>query len=144
MSLVAKSALTVYLLALTAWDIKTSHNPWWATTPLLAAVTGWRLLAGDFSGVWLPWAMATAMYMAHIFGAADWRLLLITQALFPNSQYYRVLLFGAFLLLVLEMFRTGAWQMPFVKPSQRTLQTTGTPAVHVIAVPTLVYVWGWS
>jgi len=142
MTLAGKMLLTVYLLTLTVWDFKTCTNPWWATTPLLLALTGWRLVTGTWTGLLLSWAIVTAMYAAHIFGAADWRLLLITLALFPVRQYYMTLLVGAFLLLIVEMFRTGAWRSPFKKPTQAALQTSGTPAIHIIAAPTLAYVWG--
>ncbi len=142
MILAGKMLLTVYLLALTIQDFKTCANPWWATTPFLLALTGWRLLNGELMALLIPWGIVTAMYGAHIFGAADWRLLLFTLALFPERQYYRTLLIGAFLLLSIEMFRTGAWRLPFIKPTWETLKKDGTPAIHVIAIPTLVYVWG--
>jgi len=136
-----KGVLSIYLAYLSIWDIKAQRNPWWITTPLLVFLSGQHLYQQTWPKLVLPWALVTLMYTFHVFGAADWRLLMVTLSMFPEYFYFRTLAYGALILLLIEMFRTRGWGKRIVKPTKERLHTTGTPAIYIIAIPTLIYIW---
>lgn len=141
MGIVIKGVLSIYLAFLSIWDIKAQRNPWWTTTPFLAFLMAQHLYGGTWSKLLIPWTLITLIYGFHVFGAADLRLLMLTSAMFPEYSYFMTLACGALILLLIEMFRTHRWGKGIEKPTRELLYATGTPAIHIIALPTIIYLW---
>ena len=136
----AAVAFSVYLVALGAWDLRRRANPWWATTPLIVGLAAYRIWQGPTFSVFGGWALATLPYLLHWYGAADYRLLLVTWGLFPTLPYAFTLGIGMVVLAALALALT---RRPALgrRPSRADLLEHGQPGLFVISLPTLGYIW---
>jgi hypothetical protein len=149
---IAAIGLSVYLVTLAVWDWRRRENAWWATTPLVFALAGWRLWHGPAVVVLAGWVLATLPYRVHWYGAADYRLLLVTWGLFPTLGYAftlgigMVMLAGLALLLVPRADTRAGAPKPSAeagnrRPGRAELLRHGRPGVFLISLPALVYLW---
>jgi len=140
--LVSSLAISAYLMVLTTWDFRSLQNPWWLTTPLIAGLLLWRVGRGPW-WVFLTWGGLTMPYLAHFYGAADYRLLLVLFGLFPTLEFAITMGIGMFGLACGFLL----WQpwgptrpAPHV-PTRDELTARGRPGIFVFSLPALVYVW---
>jgi len=126
-------------MVLTTWDFRSLQNPWWLTTPLIAGLLLWR---GPW-WVFLMWGGLTLPYVIHLYGAADYRLLLVLFGLFPTLEFVITMGIGMFGLacgILLWQPWGPARPAPHV-PTRNQLTARGRPGIFVFSLPTLVYVW---
>ena len=132
MQLVSSVAISAYLMVLTTWDFRSLQNPWWLATPLIAGLLLWRV-----------WRGLTLPYVAHLFGAADYRLLLVLFGLFPTLEFAITMGIGMFGLAcgVLLWQPWGPTRPAPDVPTRSELTARGRPGIFVFSLPALVYVW---
>jgi len=136
----AAVAFTIYLVALSAWDLRRRENPWWATTPLIVGLAAYRICQGPALSVFGGWLLATLPYVLNTYGAADYRLLLVTWGLFPTLAFAFTLGIGMVVLAALAL--ALARRPPLGRrPSRADLLEHGQPGLFVISLPALCYVW---
>lgn len=75
------------LLAAGIWDLRTGRVPAEITLPLMAAAILRGLLLQDLTFL-LAWGMLIAIYLLHILGGGDSKLLMGLFGLFPSVTFY--------------------------------------------------------
>jgi len=153
------SSLPINLLAvaclvmLAVVDWRTRRVPQIVTLPALAALGGWRMWRGE-AVVFLLWLAAFSLYVFHICGAGDVKVLMIELALWPCVTFVVVLgITVAVAGTVVSVARSGGAK-PFLRsmqiagarllsghpPSEAELRSRGSPQVFLYVAGAVVYV----
>jgi len=135
--------LTLYLLVLTVWDFRRGENPWYLTTPLLGLLLVWRVWRGDGLFLLGVWGGVTLPLLAGMYGAADYRLLLVLLGLFPHFEFLAALGIGMFALsFPVVLWRVWRRKRPDPSlPSTEVLLRRGSPGLYVFTLPGIAYLW---
>ena len=151
-SLPANLAALVALVAVSIVDGRTRRAPQVVTLPLLAALGLWRLWRGDWV-VFLCWLGAFALWLLHLCGAGDAKVLMIELALWPSmafvvtlsvtvavlgtavsvARYHGVMPLLRSLQVAAARLLGGQW------PTQAELQFYGSPQTFLYTAGAIVY-----
>ncbi len=83
-------AALVALLVVGIVDLRTRRAPQAVTMPMLAVLGLWRLWRGD-GIVFVYWTVALGLWLLHVYGAGDAKVLMIELALWPSPAFIGVL-----------------------------------------------------
>ncbi len=151
-SLPINLAALVCLAALAVVDLRTRRVPQVVTLPMLVTLGLWRLWRGD-AVVFLCWMGAFSLWLFHLCGAGDVKVIMIELALWPSITFVVVL--GAtvsILGIVVSLMRfrgvapllrslqvAGARLLSGRLPSEAELQFYGLPQVFLYVAGAAVY-----
>lgn len=153
--LLARVALTLWLLGAALSDIRTGRIPNWLTLPVLLAAGMYGVV---FARQWiiLPiWVILFILWEMNFMMAGDAKLLMALFALFPTVEFALFLAVGGLIellpLLVLRYRRqplaTTLWSVTLrvqnraLLPTREELVRDGRRLAWVFALPAVVYVW---
>ncbi len=153
--LVARVALTVWLLAAAASDIRTGRIPNWMTLPVMAGVGLYQLVIGHQWQIIVFWLVLFVLWELNFMMAGDAKLLMGLFALFPTLDYAVVLMVGGMIelipLLILR-YRSRPLTTTLTSvalrvqngqlvPTRDELRNEGRRLAWVFCLPSIVYVW---
>lgn len=153
--LLARVALTVWLLGVALSDIRTGRIPNWLTLPVMLAAGVYGIL---FARQWviIPiWIVLFILWEMNFMMAGDAKLLMALFALFPTLGFALVLMAGGLIALVPLLFlryrrqplTATLWsaalrvQNRALVPTREELVRDGQRLAWVFALPAVVYVW---
>ena len=149
-------ALTVWLVAVAAWDWRRALIPNWLTLPVMLAAGGVRLYQGHLY-VLVLWVLLYLIWRVNIVGGGDAKLLMGLFALFPTYEF--ALLFSILMLAVsVPLIIARHWgkrpsdlaaavtdrigQGRFL-PTREELEVRGKQYAWTFCLPGIVYLWGF-
>lgn len=128
--------------------------PNWLTVPVMFITAGARLYQGQWH-ILLVWALVFLIWLLHIMGGGDAKLLMGLFALFPTREFF--LLFGTVVIaiLVVILLRKYWGQSPRALlrsvverleanqalPTEDELEKKGQRYAWVFCVPGIIYLW---
>jgi hypothetical protein len=151
-SLPVNLAALAALVAVSIVDARTRRAPQVVTLPMLAALGLWRLWRGD-AVVFLCWMGAISLWLFHLCGAGDVKVIMIELALWPSLTFVvalgvTVALLGSVVSLVrcrgfAPLLRSlqvaGTRLLSGRLPSESELQLYGSPQVFLYVAGAAVY-----
>lgn len=149
-----KVLITAWLASIAVWDLRTGRMPNWLTVPVALLAGGARLYQGQWH-ILLVWALVFLIWLLHIMGGGDAKLLMGLFALFPTGEFF--LLFGTmvigFLIAILVRKYWGERPRTLLRtmvervktgqalPTEDELERKGERYAWVFCVPGIVYLW---
>lgn len=154
-SLLARLALTAWLLGVAYSDIRTGRIPNWLTLPVMLAAGVYGVFVARHWVIIPIWVVIFILWELNFMMAGDAKLLMALFALFPTAEFAVVLTVGGIIelvpLLVLRYRRqpvmTTLWsatlrvQNRALLPTREELVRDGRRLAWVFALPAVVYVW---
>lgn len=152
--LALRIGLSIWLVAISVWDMQTARIPNWLTFPVMLAAGAWRL----YQQAWivLPiWVLIYFVWRVNIIGGGDAKLLMGEFALFPTWEFALVfavvVLVASLPLLYRKYWWRGRVEMAQgvaqrissgqIFPTHEELHSQGEQYAWTLALPALIYVW---
>lgn len=154
-SLLARLALTAWLLGAAYSDIRTGRIPNWLTLPVMLAAGVYGLFVARHWVIIPIWVVIFILWELNFMMAGDAKLLMALFALFPTIEFALVLTVGGLIelipLLILRyrhqpvmttvLLATLRIQNRDIVPTREELVRDGRRLAWVFALPAVVYVW---
>lgn len=133
-------------------DWKTQRAPNFITLPALLALAAWRVSRGE-TVVFLYWLAAFSLYILHVCGAGDVKVIMIELALWPSIVFVVVMGVTVAVLGTAVSIARYRGVRPFLAalqaaggrlvsgrpPSEAELRYYGSPQVFLYAASAIVY-----
>jgi Flp pilus assembly protein protease CpaA len=130
-NVVAVTALTLWLAAMSACDLRTRQVPNWLTLPPLLGILGWQLAHGCWLAL-LPLPVFFSLWHVQVLGGADAKVLMSLFGLWPTLEFASFFCLG-YVLVTLPLLAWRRWR------NGNTLLSDRRPAVPTYATVTLAY-----
>ncbi len=154
-SLLARLALTAWLLGAAYSDIRTGRIPNWLTLPVMLAAGVYGVFVARHWVIIPIWVVIFLLWELNFMMAGDAKLLMALFALFPTAEFALVLTVGGLIelipLLILRYRHqpvvTTLWsatlrvQNRAFLPTRDELVRDGRRLAWVFALPAVAYVW---
>jgi Flp pilus assembly protein protease CpaA len=155
LDLLARVALTVWLLACALSDIRTGKIPNWMTLPVMLAAGAYQTFVGRHWAIPLIWIALFIVWELNFMMAGDAKVLMGLFALFPTLEFALVLAVGGLIELIpLLMLRYARqpitntfWSFALrvqnreFLPTREDLVRDGKRMAWVFCFPAIAYVW---
>ena len=145
--------VTIYLLTCTIIDWRTMRIPNWLTLPPMALLAVWRL--ARLQPAFLAWWVAIyVLWLAHVWGGGDAKVLMVMSALWPNMSFLLVESLAVIALGLPLLIRKYRGRSPLdlarqaharlvvgaALPTEEQLDAQG-PGTFLIAAGGIAYAW---